>query len=230
VLVCQFGWIGLLFLPPSMQLGAWFVLVPAELAVPGWAERAARTPWHPHHIAERYGLLTIIVLGESVLAASFALQGVVDAGSITLPFLRTFSGGLLILFSLWWIYFDDPAHRVLTSSRAAFRWGYAHYFVFACAAAVGAGLALRVDVLGHHAHVTPAVAGCAVGFPAALFVLLVWWLHGRATGASAVVGVSSWLAAIAALAASFSPWPVLLVGLVVAGLVAVRVNVRSAGR
>ena len=28
-----------------------------------WAERTAPTSWHPHHIAERYGLFTIILLG-----------------------------------------------------------------------------------------------------------------------------------------------------------------------
>ena len=42
-----------------------------ELAIPIWAERAGRpTPWHPEHIAERYGLFTIIVLGECVLAST----------------------------------------------------------------------------------------------------------------------------------------------------------------
>ena len=40
-------------------------------AVPVWAERAGRRRrWHPDHIAERYGLFTIIVLGESILAAT----------------------------------------------------------------------------------------------------------------------------------------------------------------
>ena len=36
--------------------------------MPVWAERAGPTTWHPHHIAERYGLFTLIVLGESILA------------------------------------------------------------------------------------------------------------------------------------------------------------------
>ena len=39
-------------------------------ALPMWAERASPTTWHPHHIAERYGLLTLIVLGESILSAT----------------------------------------------------------------------------------------------------------------------------------------------------------------
>ena len=37
------------------------------------------TPFHPHHIAERYGLLTIIVLGEVILSSVQAIQGVMSA-------------------------------------------------------------------------------------------------------------------------------------------------------
>ncbi len=40
--------------------------VVGELMVPRIAERAGMTPWHPHHIAERYGLFVIIVLGIAV--------------------------------------------------------------------------------------------------------------------------------------------------------------------
>ena len=36
------------------------------------------TNWHPHHIAERYGLFTIIVLGECVLAGATAVQATID--------------------------------------------------------------------------------------------------------------------------------------------------------
>ena len=48
--------------------------------VPVWAERVAPTTWHPHHIAERYGLLTLIVLGESILAATGAVQAALSSG------------------------------------------------------------------------------------------------------------------------------------------------------
>jgi low temperature requirement protein LtrA len=72
VTACQIGWVMLLFFPT-----AWFgfpLLVLAEFLVPIWAERRGPTPWHPEHIIERYGLFTIIVLGETILAASLAIQ------------------------------------------------------------------------------------------------------------------------------------------------------------
>jgi low temperature requirement protein LtrA len=50
------------------------------LSIPVWAEAASPTSWLPSHIAERYGLLTLIVLGESVLAATTAIQTAIDGG------------------------------------------------------------------------------------------------------------------------------------------------------
>ncbi|PZS32881.1 MAG: hypothetical protein DLM59_07335 [Pseudonocardiales bacterium] len=37
--------------------------------------------WHPEHIVERYGLFTLIVLGESVLAATTAVQQAYTSGT-----------------------------------------------------------------------------------------------------------------------------------------------------
>src|SRR3954449_3397347 len=48
--------------PLAVVVVSFAVLAAAELTVPYWAERRAGTTWHPHHIAERYGLFTIIVL------------------------------------------------------------------------------------------------------------------------------------------------------------------------
>ena len=69
-----------MLLVPHLWVPGFVVLAALELAVPVWAERAAPTTWHPHHIAERYGLLTLIVLGESILAATVAVQSALASG------------------------------------------------------------------------------------------------------------------------------------------------------
>ncbi len=46
--------------------------------MPAVAERAHETPWHPGHIADRYGGFTIIVLGESISAATVAVQAALN--------------------------------------------------------------------------------------------------------------------------------------------------------
>ena len=124
---------------------AFVLLAAAELTVPTLAERPSATTWHPRHIAERYGLFNIIVLGESVSAATIAVQSAVDENRALGELLPIAVGGLLIVFAAGWIYFAVPIEEHLTSNREAFLWGYGHYAVFASAAAIGAGLEVAVE-------------------------------------------------------------------------------------
>ena len=170
IVICQIGWCLLLLSPGSIWLLLFLLLVICELAVPAWAEKAQKTPWHPEHIAERYGLLTIIVIGESVLAATIAVQKVIDAGGFDIPLLVTVISAPVILFAMWWIYFLFHAPAGEESSRKVFLWAYAHFFIFASAAAVGAGLAVEVDFAAHEAHLSSVTAGLALAVPVAVFL------------------------------------------------------------
>lgn len=225
--VCMLGWIGLLAVPFSARGIGFLVMVVAELAVPVWAERPAPTTWHPHHIAERYGLFTLIVLGESVLAATVAIQSALDSGQTIGALAVVALGGLLIVFSMWWLYFSQPADSVVGRARASFVdtaasesfiWGYGHYVVFGSAAAVGAGLAVVVDTVTHHAVVSERGAVLAVSIPVALFVLSVWVLHHRGERHTQVADVAYPVAAALVLGLALAGGSVLLVGLVTAAL------------
>jgi low temperature requirement protein LtrA len=222
VALVQVGWVARLALSHDWGTVAYLVLVVAELLVPVWAERNAMTPWHPHHIAERYGLFTLIVLGESVLAATVAIQSALDAGHRGVTLLSLAGAGLVIVFSMWWLYFDRSAHDLLTTLRTALVWGYGHYFVFASAAAVGAGLAVAVDHETGAAHAPAVVAGYAVAAPVAVYLLAVWvlhvWPHQRGP-----VTVAFPAAAVLALATPFTAAPVQLTALLLAVLVAITV-------
>jgi low temperature requirement protein LtrA len=216
----QVGWVLRLLLPEGPGYAGFLVLAAAELAVPIWAERAAPTSWHPRHIAERYGLFTLIVLGECVLSSTLAIEAALAEDAALADLATTAAGGLLTVFAMWWLYFAKEAHELLTSLRAGIVWGYGHYLVFASAAAVGAGLAVNVDAVTHHAAIGPRAAA-SFTIPVALFLLAVWALQvaphhlGRWTGA--VVPA----AAALVLASTFSPEPVLLTGLVAAAMIAV---------
>jgi low temperature requirement protein LtrA len=68
ILVAQAGWVLLLLAEMSVLANfLWAVpLILLELSGPWIAEtRKGGTPWHAHHIAERYGLLAIIALGKA---------------------------------------------------------------------------------------------------------------------------------------------------------------------
>jgi len=227
VAVCQIGWVARLALPDPWRTAAFIPLALLEIAVPVWAERVGSTHWHPGHIAERYGLFTLIVLGESVAAATTAVQSGLDSGQAIGDLLSLAAGGLLIVFSMWWLYFDQHADETLSSSNlASFVWGYGHYLIFAAAAGVGAGLGVAVDHASGHAHLPAWGAGAAVAVPVALYLLSVWLLH---TGAQPLRRLDYPLAAMLILAAMAAGEAVLVIGLLAAALVAVRLLARPPG-
>ncbi|MDF3292872.1 low temperature requirement protein A [Streptomyces silvisoli] len=179
VALCQIGWLALLLPPGRLAVWAFLVMVVAELLVPPIAESGARTQWHPHHIAERYGLFTIIVLGETVSAATVAVQSALDVHRPHGQLLMIAGGGLLIVFSAWWIYFSVPIHERLRGNREAFLWGYGHYLVFASAAAIGAGIEVAVEQAVGVAHIPASAGSAAVTVPSAVYLFTVWLLHTR---------------------------------------------------
>jgi low temperature requirement protein LtrA len=83
-------------------LGIYAALVILELGVPLWSGRTGRTSWHPHHIAERYGLFAIILLGDSVFVASAGVERVLAAGGVSAPLAAVAVSALALLFALWW--------------------------------------------------------------------------------------------------------------------------------
>jgi low temperature requirement protein LtrA len=165
-------------LPPASLVPVFAGLVVLELAVPPWAERTRSTNWHPHHIAERYGLFTIILLGESVLAASTGVQAGFSEGGLGGAFVTIALGGLVLLFALWWLYFLEPSGRGLADNRdRSYLWGYGHYGIFASLAALGAGLEVAVEQTGHHLEVPDLGVAYAVAVPVGAFLFLLWAVH-----------------------------------------------------
>ncbi|MBI1378769.1 MAG: low temperature requirement protein A [Frankiales bacterium] len=222
VSLCQLGWVALLLVPVGLKLPGFALLVVCELVVPVVAERANPTQWHPGHISERYGLFTLIVLGESVLSGSVAIgAAVTGSGQLALVW-GIAVGGLLLVFSMWWKYFARTAVALLTSTRQGFVWGYGHLVVFASAAATGAGIAVAVDQATGVADIDLRLAAACVTVPAALYLATVWWLHlrpqeGTDSRSFTLLGVGL------VLLATFGPQPVLLAGLAAALTVAANV-------
>jgi low temperature requirement protein LtrA len=200
-----------------------------ELAVPAWAESRARTGWHPGHIGERYGLFTILVLGESVLSAAVAMEAALNEGAPFSDLVTTATGGFLVVSAMWWIYFDQPVERLLERARRAFSehnatdsfvWGYGHYFVFASAASVGIGLAVAVDQIAGHSTLSDLQAAFVLTLPVSVYLLTVWTLHWRFKPPGAFRAWACPVSVAVVLASSWTSEPVLLTGVALAGLVA----------
>jgi low temperature requirement protein LtrA len=137
-------------------------------------------------------------------------------------------GGLVLLFALWWSYFDRPAAQGLrTSPRSAFAWGYWHLLVFASLAAVGAGLQVVAETIDQHGHLSDQAAALTLAVPTALFLVVLGLLHSwvyRYRGERAVARFSVTAVLVVSAAVAAPPLPlaltVALIGLLVAGLVA----------
>jgi low temperature requirement protein LtrA len=233
ITVVQLLWIARLWAPQSWWVATFLGLVVAELLVPVLAEgRHGYTPFHPHHIVERYGLLVIIVLGEVILSSVQAVQGVMAGHSgagaaLAGDMAPLLAGGLLIVFSLWWSYFSRDHVRVVEDARSMWAFGYGHYLVFAAIAAVGAAIAAAVDVVQGDAEAGGRPVALALAVAIGVVALSLSGLH--ALGDHETVrtmvpgGAVTVLCLVVALLAPTVGIAVLLMGLVLAGLVVQRV-------
>ncbi len=160
-------------LPAASLLPIFIALAIVEMAVPCWAERHDHTSWHPHHIAERYGLFAIILLGEALLSASSRVPDVLDGTAMNADLVVAAGAGFVVVMELWWLYFIvDPGPGLAHNRNRAFAWGFAQYGVFASLAALSAGLDVVVEEIGGEIAASPTIAGYTVAIPIATFLCL----------------------------------------------------------
>ncbi|ROP65473.1 low temperature requirement protein LtrA [Curtobacterium sp. PhB115] len=177
IVIVQALWVGMLALPDGSMPFVAPVLVLLEVLVPPIAEGTSETtPWHTHHIAERYALFTLIVLGEGLVASANAvIDGLAHADHMG-PLLVLAAAGLVIVAGLWWIYFSREQHEHIRSLPTALVFGYGHYFVFAAAGAIPAGIEVAVSADAGEADLSHASVAATIAVPVALFVLAIWAL------------------------------------------------------
>lgn len=174
----QVAWLLRLLLPEETAVPSFVALALLELAVPLWAARAGDPSWHPHHIAERYGLFTIILLGESVLAAVTGVQRAVTEAGVSTALVLVSACALVIVFALWWLSFLNPSGELLERRRGlSYLWGYAHFVVFAALGALGSGLEVAVAATAGRLEASDTVVGAAVAVPVAAFLVMLWAVH-----------------------------------------------------
>lgn len=184
--VAQVGWVILILLsldPLGFLVGA--VIVSAiDWSSPVLAETkglrsGGTTPWHPHHIVERYALLAIIALGETVFGTLAAAQEVTEAEGWSVSSIMVIGLGILMAFALWWVYFLVPSAPILAVRRSkALLWGFGHIVLFAAIAAVGAGLHVIGYVYDEHYHVSTLTAIVSIAVPVLAFMITLFLLHG----------------------------------------------------
>jgi low temperature requirement protein LtrA len=120
-------WIISTFVPLPWRFGLWAIGLAIDFATPLTAQAAIKQlPPHPEHLPERFGLFTIIVLGEAILAVVNGISdmkwGVASTASAI--------AGFVIAFSLWWIYFENVSGSSLETARTSGRWQILHFWLY----------------------------------------------------------------------------------------------------
>jgi len=123
-------WLGSIALPADVRWIAWLVAIVFEIAFFARPTVITETiSWQPddHHLVERFGIFTIIVLGEAFVKI------LDDAQGTQLGLTQIGSGILLVtaLFALWWLHFSDSAGELydLSSNVKPMCWLYGHLFL-----------------------------------------------------------------------------------------------------
>ena len=137
------------FLPPDLRLLVWAAFVVAWLVafigfgrIPEFGVALAPT----HSLVERFGLFTIIVLGEVILGV---VDGLRIASNVTRSRSRRACLGLFVGFGFWWSYFDIVGRRLpQPSGPATVRWLLSHLPITLAIAAAGAAMTSLIE----HAH------------------------------------------------------------------------------
>ena len=231
ILAVQLLWIARLALPHGTEAWSWLVLILCEVTIPVVAERRShRTVFHLGHIAERYGLLTIIVLGESLLAATVRDQRRGGRGRHVARRGRALGRALLIAFCAWWLYFNRRRHNEPAEADTAFLWGYGHLLLFASLAALGAGVQLTAAWLDHE-HAGTRLAALGVAIPAAVYLVSTAAIDRLVHGTRGTLPLKAVEAATIIAFGLFAPVPVAVLGTAAVFVVAVvLLELQTAGR
>jgi low temperature requirement protein LtrA len=112
----------------------------------------------PGHFAERYGLIVIIALGESLIAVGVGVTHL----PLTVPTVAAALLGLAVSVALWWLYFDvvaPVAERVLRSATGTDRvrlardsYTYLHFPMVAGVIYLALGLKKVAQYVGDASH------------------------------------------------------------------------------
>jgi len=159
-------WVVSALVDPPARYWLWAVALTIDLGTPFLAvHHAEKIPPDATHLPERFGLFTIILLGESIVAV---MHGMESQESWSLSAALSAFQGMSIAFCFWWWYFDGAAgaaERPIRSGRQArlcHVWNYAHLPLYIGIALAAVGVK-HVVALAPGAHLHPMEAWILCG-------------------------------------------------------------------
>ena len=163
-------WLVSVVLPAPWSFGLWAVAIVLDLSMPPLNTRLHRAiPVDPAHVPERFGLFTLIVLGELVVTVgSGTMEATWSPGVVAVAV-----AGFGIAACLWWLYFERLTGQGLRHAAVPIvTFAYAHLPLLAALMYVASGVSLLVRADAGHGGPTGtwALCGGVAAFLAALNV------------------------------------------------------------
>jgi low temperature requirement protein LtrA len=137
-------WLSSAFVMAPARFLIWAIALAIDLGTPWLAlSHSVRVPPDAAHLPERFGLFTLILLGESVVAI---MEGMESQEHWTVLAASAAFFSMAAIFTLWWCYFDGVGaaqeHQVRTRRDAIqlHFWSYVHLPLYLGIAVIGVGL------------------------------------------------------------------------------------------
>jgi low temperature requirement protein LtrA len=150
-------WGAAAIIPAPWRFWIWGMALLIDLSTPWLAlSHSHKVPHGADHLPERFGLFTIILLGESVAAVMHGMES--QENWLVSAALSAFLG-MALAFGFWWWYFDGvhgASERHIRTSKDMSRfhvWSYAHFPLYLAIAVTGVGVEHIVSLApGEHLH------------------------------------------------------------------------------
>jgi low temperature requirement protein LtrA len=129
-----------IFIPPPWRFVMWVIGLSIEFVTPIITMVHARKlpRFEKTKLPRRYGLFTIIVLGEAVVGV---VHGTAHSHHFTFMVAATGMLGMALTFGIWWNYFEFVARRAPKAGHWwVFMWAYLHLPLMMGIVATGAGI------------------------------------------------------------------------------------------
>ncbi|MDP1551699.1 MAG: low temperature requirement protein A [Methanobacteriaceae archaeon] len=142
-------WLISAFIPAPYIFVLWALAIIVDILTPiTAAEEHYKLPPHSKHLPERFGLFTIILIGEAVVSVVFTIN------AVGFGFISEISGimGLIIAFSIWWSYFEEARGaeaKIIKSENKVSSyhlWLYSHFPLLLGIATLATGIKHAINL------------------------------------------------------------------------------------
>jgi low temperature requirement protein LtrA len=150
--------------PAMARYGLWLLAVAPDLVTVVVARHTETLPPDAAHRPERFGLFTLILFGESIVAVMKGIQSQPNwpAGAAIAAF-----SGIGLIFVFWWFYLEAASAaserpiRCRADAQRFHAWSYAHLPLYLGLTATAVGIEHAVDI-GGVAHLRYRSHSCLV--------------------------------------------------------------------